>query len=248
MDAEALEFIEETMRCGYSLEEATAMYKEMAGEDGVLDGDRLYTGQDPPNEPVLPKIPKAGPKPKAAPKKNGPSTAPAEHEGIVKSKDFNGPHGPYGFIESDVVREMYGKNLFFSPKTTGQEIYDSLAIGDPVQFHIDIDDGNGKPVARRVRIKGVTYAPARSYVPYSGKAAGPPKDKGPAETPSTNEGVSELEKKRLEKIEPVDRSFLGVVKSKSNAYGFIDSPDATALYGRDIFFGTVKANADKLEA
>ena len=146
------------------------------------------------------------------------------------------------------MREMYGKNLFFSPKTTGQEIYDSLAIGDPVQFRMDIDDGNGKPVARRVRIKGVTYAPARSYVPYSGKAAQPPKDKGPAETPSTNEGVSELEKKRLEKIEPVDRSFLGVVKSKSNAYGFIDSPDATALYGRDIFFGTVKANADKLEA
>ena len=57
LGAEALEFIEETTQRGYSIEEATAMYKEMAGEDGVLDGELALPG----SEAHRPKRPAAEP-------------------------------------------------------------------------------------------------------------------------------------------------------------------------------------------
>ena len=63
LGAEALEFIEETTRRGYSIEEATAMYKEMAGEDGVLDGELALPG----SEAHRPKRPAAEPDEPAEP-------------------------------------------------------------------------------------------------------------------------------------------------------------------------------------
>ena len=80
------------------------------------------------------------------------------------------------------------------------------------------------------------------YEPYAkaGRTAQPPKEKGPAEEKGPAFTAPEGE------IEAVDRSFTGVVKTKGKSYGFIESPDSVAIYGRDIFFSTKKANTEKM--
>ena len=79
------------------------------------------------------------------------------------------------------------------------------------------------------------------YEPYAkaGRTAQPPKEKGPAEEKGPAFTAPEGE------IEAVDRSFKGVVKTKCKSYGFIESPDSVAIYGRDIFFSTKKISTMK---
>ena len=162
------------------------------------------------------------------PRSAGPNT---QHEGVVKSKGEK-----YGFIEARGVQETYGKDALVSPKSTGADIYASLAVGSLVRFRLELE--NGRPVASRcqkIKDGAIKNLEERRYEPYAkaGKTAQPPKEKGPAETAPEGE------------IEAVDRSFKGVVKTKFKSYGFIESPDSVAIYGRDIFFSTKKISIFK---
>merc|ERR1719235_1058561 len=95
----------------------------------------------------------AGPAPPggggAAPRTKA-AAAPApvvEQTGLTFAGTVKTRSDKYGFIDSPEAVAQYGKDIFVSPKSVGEEVYGQLDVGRTVVVSVNIEDGKPRAVA-----------------------------------------------------------------------------------------------------
>jgi cold shock CspA family protein len=139
------------------------------------------------------------------------------YQGVVKSKSEK-----YGFVESLELKQTFGgKDIFLNPKFVGDEMFAALTIGTPVRFQYTVEKG-----APRVTSCEIAGSGPGGAAPPAGRAR------------PRNEPKSDFSEQGLSAPIPGEtQTFSGVVKTRGGQYGFVESAEARAQFGKDIFFG-----------
>jgi cold shock CspA family protein len=132
----------------------------------------------------------------------------------MQARDYQGviktKGDKYAFVECLELQPIFpGKDIFVNPKYVGDDVFNLLEAGTAVRFQYTMDAG--KPRATSCSIAG---GPTLGGVPRKRAA--------PVAAAATPPG------------EPL--TFTGKIMSKSDKFGFIESAECRAQFGKDIFF------------